>query len=375
MKRLVLFCDGTWNTADQKSERSDSQSARTYPCPTNVVRAAYRVAKQDGAVPQIVFYDEGVGTGNWWDKIWGGAAGSGLERNVHDAYRFLIANYEAGDELFLFGFSRGAFTARSIAGMVRKCGILKRERVNRYPDAKRLYHSTTRPADSRAVEFRNENSVGDGAPIKVRFIGVWDTVGSLGIPLPVLRKGHAVKYHFHDAELSGAVENAFHALAIDEHRTPFEPTLWMFKPKEGQRVEQVWFCGVHSDVGGGYVERKLSDIPLRWMLDRAVECGLRLDAAVEAALPMDPGPTAAPHDSMTILYRLIGMVGRRLWKRLGLLDRPMGWSPDPGNSGARIGDPSQTVHPSVRVRWDADPGYRPVNLRDYFTRTGDPRAG
>src|SRR5919112_1185335 len=120
MKRLILCCDGTWNTADQQK---DGEA-----CPSNVVRLAYRIAKRDGDIPQITFYDQGVGTGNWVDRLSGGAFGNGLEDNIHDAYRFLVGNYESGDEIYLFGFSRGAFTARSIVGMIRKCGILRRDR-------------------------------------------------------------------------------------------------------------------------------------------------------------------------------------------------------------------------------------------------------
>ena len=137
MKRLILCCDGTWNKADQEDNG--------VPCPTNVVKLGYRVAKRDGAIPQIVYYDQGVGSGNILDRYTGGAFGEGLEDNIHDAYRFLVANYEPGDELFLFGFSRGAFTARSIGGMVRKCGVLGREFVQHYRDAIALYRSEHRP--------------------------------------------------------------------------------------------------------------------------------------------------------------------------------------------------------------------------------------
>jgi uncharacterized protein (DUF2235 family) len=114
MKRLIICCDGSWNSADHVVVDA--------PCPTNVVR----IAKRDGATPQIVFYGQGVGTGNSLDKFTGGAFGDGLEEKFFDAYRFLIANFEPGDEIFLFGFSRGAFTARSIVGMIRKTGILER---------------------------------------------------------------------------------------------------------------------------------------------------------------------------------------------------------------------------------------------------------
>lgn len=148
MKRIAIFCDGTWNQADQSRDGE--------PCPTNVVRLAFRVARRGGdGTPQIVYYGPGVGTGNTLDRITGGAFGHGLEENLYQAYLFLIANYEPGDEIYLFGFSRGAFTARSLAGMVRKCGILTTARANRYADAVALYRDTQQaPKDEGAVRFR-----------------------------------------------------------------------------------------------------------------------------------------------------------------------------------------------------------------------------
>src|SRR6267143_3690566 len=131
MKRLVLCCDGTWNSADQ--ERNG------VPSPTNVVKIAYRIAKRDGATLQVIYYDQGVGTGNFFDRLTGGAFGDGVEANIYDAYLVLIGNYEPGDEIYLFGFSRGAYTVRSIGGMIRKCGILARPYVEHYHAAIELY--------------------------------------------------------------------------------------------------------------------------------------------------------------------------------------------------------------------------------------------
>ena len=347
MKRLVLCCDGTWNKPDQE------EGGR--PVPTNVVRLAYRVAKQDGDVPQVVYYDLGVGTGNLLDRIAGGAFGDGLEDNIHDAYRFLIANYELGDEIFLFGFSRGAFTARSIGGMIRKCGILRRGAVDKYRNAKALYHSGIHPNDKEAVDFRKAYSISPDDRIKIKFIGVWDTVGSLGIPKD---GGVPLELRFHDTELSGIVEKACHALAIDEHRAPFQPTLWDHKPKDGQTVEQVWFCGVHSDVGGGYPEDDASLITLQWMLDKAKSAGLGLDGEALAAFPIvAPNPLGKLHDSMNLYYKFLGSV-----------DRPIGLTKD------EQPDPTQSVHETVRRRWDMDESYRPPQLIEYFRRTNDPRG-
>jgi uncharacterized protein (DUF2235 family) len=361
MKRMVLCCDGTWNRADQTTEQGD-------PCPTNVVRFAYLTAKRDGDTPQILFYDQGVGTGNRVDRLTGGAFGQGLEDNIHDAYRFLIANWEPGDEIFLLGFSRGAFTARSIAGMVRKCGILKRQSVRLYRQALAHYRQRgeeDHPDDPVYRDFRAAHSLAGEGPIPIRFVGVWDTVGSLGIPLRGLRSLTRRKYRFHDTDLSASVEHAYHALAIDERRAPFEPTQWTSEPKGGQKIEQVWFAGVHSDIGGGYGERKISDLSLGWMLDKARGAGLALDQDVSSAIALDPDPLAPLHDSKKGLY-----------KATRGIDRPIGLKPRAGGEdGPPVADRTQSLHPSVLARWDADASYRPTNLADYFRRTGDPRAG
>lgn len=358
MKRLILCCDGTWNSADQEDKGT--------PCPTNVVKLGYRVAKRDGSIPQIVYYDQGVGTGNVLDHLTGGAFGQGLEENIHDAYRFLVANYEPGDELYLFGFSRGAYTARSIAGMVRKCGVLRREFVQHYRDAIALYRSEHRPTDAAAVKFRKDYSVSGDDAIKIRFIGVWDTVGALGIPLRGLRGLTRGKHQFHDTELSGVVENACHALAIDERRAPFAPTLWLHKPKPGQTVEQVWFCGVHSDIGGGYPECGLSDITLGWMIGKARGVGLVFDSAAMQAHPLRPDPMAPLHNSKTGLYRLTVGIDRAVGRAVA--------NPDEPESATGRDDPTQSVHESVRVRWDSDTAYRPPELLAYFKRIGDRRG-
>lgn len=358
MKKIILLCDGTWNSADQEENG--------IPCPSNVVKLSYCIAKRDGDIPQLIYYDQGVGSGNILDRATGGAFGEGLEDNIHEAYRFLVANYEASDELFLFGFSRGAFTARSLAGMVRKCGVLRREFVPQHRAAVALYRSEHRPADPVAVKFRQDYSIGGGADIKIRFIGVWDTVGALGIPLRGLRWLTRNKYQFHDTELSGVVEYAYHALAIDERRTPFEPTLWMYKPKPGQTVEQMWFCGVHSDVGGGYPEHGLSDIPLQWMIDKARGAGLKFDSAALQAHPLQPDPHGLLHNSKTGLYRLTPGSDRAIGCTIV--------APDESGTAAHRPDPTQFVHASVLDRWDNDTRYRPKALREYFKRMDDPRA-
>ena len=353
MKKLILCCDGTWNSADQ--------SSNGVPCPTNVVRIAYRIAKRKDDISQIVYYGQGVGTGNTLDRITGGAFGRGVDDNIFDAYRFLVANYEPGDQLFLFGFSRGAFTARSIAGMIRKCGILKREYVDQYIEATKLYRSSESPNAQVPTEFRQKYSVNGDEETPIHFIGVWDTVGALGIPLTGLRNLTKRKHQFHDTELSGSVKNACHAIAIDERRSQFKPTLWQYKPKEGQSIEQVWFTGVHSNVGGGYPKRGLADLSLEWMIKKAKEAGLAFDDSVEDFHPLQPDSNGKIYTSRKGFYKLSKphdrVIGRseKIVRKKGTTD---------------IGDdPTQFVHPSVLERWDNDPAYRPQGLSDYLNRS------
>jgi uncharacterized protein (DUF2235 family) len=274
MKRLIVCCDGTWNRPDQ----IESGLA----APTNVAKIALAVVRDapDGT-PQLLHYHPGVGTRRW-ERLRGGAFGFGISRNVRDCYRFLVENYEPGDELYLFGFSRGAFTARSLAGLVRNSGIVRPQHVGRIPAAYGLYRARRATAHPRGIEaqlFRRMHSHADQNPM-VHFIGVWDTVGSLGIPLDGMGLGRLVnaRWGFHDTDLSSRIRYAYQALAIDEERSPFRPTPWTLgsDPAE-QTLEQVWFAGVHCDVGGGYADPALSEIALLWMAERAARAGLALD--------------------------------------------------------------------------------------------------
>ncbi|NYI92606.1 uncharacterized protein (DUF2235 family) [Amycolatopsis endophytica] len=291
-KRVVICCDGTWNTPDQ-------------PAPTNVSRVALAIAPADGTgCEQRMYYHAGVGT-RPGERLWGGAFGFGLSRNVREAYRFLVRTFEPGDELFLFGFSRGAYTARSLAGLVRNCGILRHQHEDRIGEAYALYRSRrdrTHPREVSAQLFRRSFA----RETRIRFLGVWDTVGSLGIPLSGMRLVNLInrRWQFHDTELSSSVDAAYQALAIDEQRPPFKPALWHPRPGTlGQRVEQVWFSGVHSDVGGGYPDRALADISLLWMVERARANGLAFEPGAFAAADLDPlGPV---HTSRTGFYKLL----------------------------------------------------------------------
>jgi uncharacterized protein (DUF2235 family) len=231
-----------------------------------------RPAGPDG-VAQEKAYFPGVGTGRW-DKITGGVLGAGLDDHIREGYRRLVDLYDDGDQVFLLGFSRGAYTARSLVGMIRNSGLVGRRFAGAAAAAAYLLYRTRGdgPDSGRARRFRARFA----REVPIRFLGVWDTVGALGIPLELAGRLNAGFYQFHDTELSAIVERAYHALALDEHRRDYDATLWDPKSKPGQEVEQRWFAGAHSDVGGGYEDRDLSDLALRWIQDRAADAGLGL---------------------------------------------------------------------------------------------------
>ncbi|MEU5635177.1 DUF2235 domain-containing protein [Streptomyces rishiriensis] len=358
-KRLVVCCDGTWNFADQPSRTNVAKVALS-------VRPGFAVGKE-----QRVYYHSGVGTERR-DRLRGGAFGMGLSRNILDAYRFLVETYEPDDELFLFGFSRGAFTARSLAGLLRNSGILRREHADRIPEAWSLYRNRIEhPNGAAATLFRRSYA----RETEIRFIGVWDTVGALGIPLPdapslqpaVNRFNH--QWAFHNTELSSRVRAAFHALAVDEQRSAFRPALWHQQAgadRQGQELKQVWFAGVHCDAGGGYKETGLSDITLLWMVDQARRHGLEFDpdalgeAGPEVMKPQDssefrvrPDGFGELHSSRTGLYRLAKPLHRPLGEAANAEGEP---------------DGNEFLAVPAKERRDRDPRYRPPGLERYLAR-------
>jgi uncharacterized protein (DUF2235 family) len=255
-RRLIACCDGTWNKPD------------SYGGSTNVIRLARAIRPRSAqGISQILYYHSGVGTGNFVDHLLGGGTGIGLSGNVRSAYAFFVDNYQDGDEIFLFGFSRGAYTARSVAGMMGHVGIVRKHDMYNF-DA--LWDYYRLPVDERSRHQNFLANFPDRVPaeqVTIRCIGVWDTVGSLGIP-----DSHFCQkaYSFHDTDLGPGVEFAYHALAIDEQRGPFQPTIWHSNPnpRVNQTLEQVWFAGVHSNIGGGYSEHELSDAALFWMCSK-----------------------------------------------------------------------------------------------------------
>ena len=353
VRRLIVCSDGTWNTPERKD--------RGVFAPSNVVKMARAIRPQapDGT-SQVVFYDPGVGTDSLLDKLTGGAFGIGLSRNVRDAYLFLVHNYAEGDEIYFFGFSRGAYTVRSAAGLIRKLGLLHKVHADQTPMAWDLYRRRDDGPDTAdARRFREAYA---RHPLRVKLIGVWDTVGALGIPGLLSFLGRA-RFQFHDVALSRSVDLAYQALAIDEKRRFFRPTLWQQHPAAtGQVLEQAWFPGVHMDIGGGYRNSDLADLSLRWMADKASAAGLALDEEYLRAVA-HPDALGDLHESRTFPYTLIPP-----------FYRPIGAGVPPDRLVHAAGPSHEALDDSARRRHDADRSYRPRNLLAYLDQAREPRG-
>jgi uncharacterized protein (DUF2235 family) len=316
------------------------------------------------------YYLDGVGTKSWVDKLPGGVFGSGLWENVQKAYRHLVEYYEPGDEIYLFGFSRGAYTARSVVGMLRKCGILQRHRIGEIESAYDFYRNRDiKPTDKAAVDFRLEKSIAldsiegfENVP-PVKFIGVWDTVGSLGIPLGTLGRIFNRKHRFHDVSLSRTVENAYHALAIDEGRRPFAPTLWEQNPDaQKQTMSQVWFAGVHTSIGGGNADARQSDRALLWMMSKALHCGLEFNQTIIDTIANDLDGSIP----QSLVHKLCAAVPFGLLTYVRLIDA--------GRASGNLRF-AETVDAGVLRRRDWDKLYKPRNLGAYFKAYPDIERG
>jgi hypothetical protein len=288
-RRLIICCDGTWDAADKG------------PAASNVVRMLRCIAPQAAnGMPQIVWYHPGVGTGNPLDRLLGGGVGVGLAPNIRAAYAFLVNNYVVGDEIFLFGFSRGAYTARSLGGLIGVLGLLHPREMGDFMEAWDWYRLRTRPRDMRALDGRFPLRTRD---VPIMCIGVWDTVGALGVPRNRLaRHWHpcAENYQFYDTTLGTHVKYAFQALAIDERREPFQPVLWNTtqEPAADQVIRQVWFAGVHVDIGGGYPEHGAADLSFLWMLAQVDPLlTLDLEAVLEERDTTEPYAHGTLHES------------------------------------------------------------------------------
>jgi uncharacterized protein (DUF2235 family) len=381
---LVICFDGTWNKLD----------ART---PTNVVLTAESVVPlaPDGKA-QAIFYDEGVGTSRF-ERMAGGMFGLGIIDKLGDAYRFLTFNYTPGDEIYVFGFSRGAFTARSFVGMLRNCGIVSRPNAGHIKDAIAWYQMrrpSAAPDSLQSRHFRAEVSpnvctdegedawrqanipgyqAGSAVLLQIRYLGVWDTVGALGVPTRYrLLSFFNRKFQFQDANLSRLVQSGRHAVPIDDRRKDFTPTLWSnvdeLNSDAGADLDsplapyqERWFPGVHCGVGGGGDFRGLSDQALEWVWDGAQRSGLALDTSPGSKLfelAPDPRAPLSPFDEDSL----------PLWQRVqsGLMDKL--WRRADRTSPAAFRD----VSSSARRRWKFDASalpegkvYRPAPLEPF----------
>ena len=280
-KNIVIFSDGT----NQEGGKGN---------PTNVYKLFNMV--EDRTAKQIAFYDRGLGTD--WRRVSGNAFGMGISKNILECYQFIFENYQAGDQIYLFGFSRGAFTVRSLSAFIHYFGILPKSRPELIESAYDIYKiKNDKKRQAAAAAFVNKHHT---QWTKIKFIGVWDTVGALGLPIEWLDVGvnALFKHEFHDMRISGAVEAGYHALSLDDDRLVFHPSLWDEKNigtiaswengvrvEKEQIVEQVWFAGAHTDIGGGFMplargksmaKPSLSDIPFEWLLEKSEQHGLRI---------------------------------------------------------------------------------------------------
>jgi uncharacterized protein (DUF2235 family) len=332
MKRIVICADGTWNRPEKDPEDQ----------PTNVLKLAQAVkpVASDG-IAQQVFYDWGLGS--YHDTVVASTTGRGINKNIMDNYRYLVQNYAPGDEIYLFGFSRGSYTVRSLCGLINNCGILKR------PDARLIesafnHYKKSGPAfrlnGDKSKAFRAAHSHPNRT---IAFVGIWDTVGALGIPfsfMGLLDRND----EFYDTKMGDNIAVARHALAIDELRSDFEPTIW--REHKNMDLQQVWFAGAHSNIGGSYAPDEdggvLSDIPMDWIRREAKSSGLHLEAHMIQGL--QPTPTATLHQSRKHIFR----------------------SKRPHYRPINHGHGPILIHRSVKQRWEADAAYRPKNLVSYL---------
>ena len=370
MKRLAIFLDGTANEPDDN---------------TNVWRLKSLLAATDTLQnTQLSYYDKGVGT-NWYDRLRGGAAGTGLSKNVRQAYKWLVDNYDDGDAIYIFGFSRGAFTARSLAGMISKCGLLKpdspmrvKQVYERYEneDSKPIYRLPRSVSDASTLDPEDALIVQTSRRIKIKFIGVWDTVGALGVKVKRSRHEKRGEFDNHFVRLSKSFEHAYQALAIDEHRKDYVPSLWYrYIPEQVPDkthipppvVEQRWFAGAHSNVGGGYDDDTLQMFSLQWIQQKAIGAELGFTQTVE--LSGDEHLTK-PKDSyirfLGGLYFVVNL-GKRFYRPIGIgrLEVTKGW----------IEPHLETIDKSVFDKWRASDKYRPKNLVAWAEKSGvDPAS-
>ncbi|MPY90844.1 MAG: hypothetical protein GEU99_23390 [Luteitalea sp.] len=368
-KNIIICSDGTGNTAIKGRG-------------TNVFKL-YEAVDLNGhrldpaLTPQVAFYDDGVGTENFKPlKIIAGASGYGLSRNVKRLYKELVRIYDPGDQIFLFGFSRGAFTVRTLAGLIATCGILDASKTPTTRDlhravarAYRVYRYRYRtalgrmlfgaPDPARLEAFKRDCCLDDVA--RIRFIGVWDTVDAVGLPfhLSDILNTAVYRYKFPDYRLSPLVDRACHALAIDDGRHSFHPLLWDETQETDGRITQVWFAGAHSNVGGGYPKHGVSLVPLDWMMTEAEQAGLRFNATERAC------------------YREHANVDDKLYDPRAGLGVFYRWKPRDAHAMCQVNGVAPKVHVTAFERVahgteDYAPGNLPAGASLVFTSSGQP---
>ncbi|MFO7895603.1 MAG: DUF2235 domain-containing protein [Candidatus Cloacimonadales bacterium] len=337
MANIIICADGTWNRPEEDVEKD---------FPTNVLKLARAIVPQAGTSQQHVFYDWGLGS--YHNSLSAGATGRGIHKNILDGYRYIVQNYAPGDQIYLFGFSRGAYTVRALSGLLNNCGILQRSQARLIASAWKIYKNPTakfKPSGQAAQKFRRQYC---HPARQVHFIGVWDTVGALGIPFSLLGLLDS-KDEFYDTKMGSNVEITRHALAIDEKRQDFEPTIWQTRP--GVDLKQVWFAGVHADIGGSYPPDKqtgfrAADLPLKWMLEEAAAAGLQIEPHLTNSLAK--AGLGQLHNSRQHIYRF----------------------KSPRHRALQIKNIPTKIHPSVQQRYQADPHYRPPQLKKLVEEIG-----
>jgi len=359
-KRLTVYLDGTWNSVNSN---------------TNVWRMrALTAAKSSDGKPQMVYYSVGV------NGVLGGMFGQGLDDNIRLAYEWLIENYNDGDEIFIFGFSRGAYTARALAGLIAIDGILK---AGSPIGVAELFERYKKGDEETIWKLKELQEAGDASKLSeqekwllkysqfanVKMIGVWDTVGSVGLAAGDIAGISRSQFDYLQTGLRIHILNGYHALAIDEHRRDFTPTLWTVRhpkdpkaviaqPRSLSSVEQRWFVGAHANVGGGYETDLLNQAPLRWLMKKAESHGLTFRSEVE----LDGDSVTAP------IADSYGKFGYGIYHHISSpLYRPIGADPEIRDDGIHP-TVNETIDASVFKRWRADATYRPANLVDWARR-------
>ena len=363
-KRIALFLDGTWNNV------SDN---------TNVWRLKSLCSRSP---EQLVYYSAGVGT-QTGERLSGGMFGIGINEEVIDAYQWLVEHYEPGAQVFIFGFSRGAFTARSLAGFISKCGLLKpgspvsmKQMFERYRKGTAQSVLALGKVVESGLPLEDRWIKEYSRPIPIWFQGVWDTVGALGVPLPCVPNVSREDFAFLETDLRINDTHAYHALAIDEHRKAFAPTLWVkstpkqgdtYPPRDLDHVEQRWFAGAHANVGGGYENDLLAQIPLQWLMNKAIAHGLEFKDNVvidgdENTCPIRDSLAEMAHGIYEVLT-----LGKHYYRSIGA---------EPRDTGDAVESTiNETIDGTVFDRWRADETYRPPNLKEWAARRGvDPSA-